>query len=306
MEPWKDSLFFKRALYSGFHEDYRKENKFQTLKIKPYLRSKNPRQEKRHRLYSRTNYLLKNFRQRYRIRADKFARIKQLTSKILRPFYGHLRSHQIKRIITKSKKKKSKILTCNEVILSHFENRLDVIIYRLNLAPSILWARRLIKAGLVFIVSAHNSLLWEGMYGGLKKLTFPLKLRDPKNLYAKTYWNYKQENWLEFKFLGQPKKKISYLLQPGDLIQCATGTSLNHFKTKSWLCQKPIPKHLMVRHKRSTDWHWYLQKFKQQISKTWEKNTESVHQAIFLQSSQYRDFDSKDRLQESFFRWAMI
>jgi len=100
-EPWKDSLLFKRALYAGFNEDYRKENKFKILKIKNYLRSKNPRQEKRNRLYTRVNFLLNNFRQRYRIRADKYARIKQITSKILRPFYGHLRPHQIKRIVKK-------------------------------------------------------------------------------------------------------------------------------------------------------------------------------------------------------------
>jgi ribosomal protein S4 len=129
---------FKRALYSGFGEDYRKENKFQILKLKKYLRSKNPRQEKRNRLYTRANFLLDNFRQRYRIRRGKLKRIKQLACKILHPFYGHLRLQQIKSIIKKSKKIKSKTLTNTEVILSHFEKRLDVVVYRINLAPSIL------------------------------------------------------------------------------------------------------------------------------------------------------------------------
>lgn len=146
-------------MYSGFGEDYRKENQFQVLKIKNYLRSKNPRQEKRNRLYTRANFLLNNFRQRSRIRADKLARIKQVASKILRPFYGHLRPQQIKQIVKKSKNTKSTVLSCNEVILSHFENRLDVVVYRLNLAPSILWARRLIKAGLVFVTPESSSLL---------------------------------------------------------------------------------------------------------------------------------------------------
>jgi ribosomal protein S4 len=106
--------------------------------LKPYLRRKNPRQEKRNRLYTRANFLLNNFRQRYRIRIDKLKRIKQVASKILRPFYGHLQPRQIKNIIKKSKKIKSKTLTSNEVILSHFEKRLDVVVYRINLAPSIL------------------------------------------------------------------------------------------------------------------------------------------------------------------------
>jgi hypothetical protein len=48
---------FKRALYSGFGEDYRKENKYKPVKIKNYLRRKNPRREKRNRLYARGNSL---------------------------------------------------------------------------------------------------------------------------------------------------------------------------------------------------------------------------------------------------------
>ena len=52
---------------------------------------------------------------------------------------------------------------------------------------------------------------------------------------------------MEFKFLGEPKTKISYLLQAGDLIQCAAGTAFNNFKTQSAFYQKPIPKHLLVK-----------------------------------------------------------
>ena len=129
---------FKRALYEGFGERLRKENKFQSLKIKPYLRHKNPRREKRNRLYHRNNILLSNFRQRFRIRANKAARIKQIAGKILRPFYGNLRQKQMRGILKKSRTRKSKYVTSNEMVLSHFENRLDVVIYRLNLAPTIL------------------------------------------------------------------------------------------------------------------------------------------------------------------------
>ena len=106
--------------------------------MKPYLRSKNPRSEKKNLLYKRVTYLLKNFRKRFRIQASKFARIKQLTQKMLNPFYGHLRLKQITQLVKKSKKIKSPVLSRNEVLLSHLENRLDVVVYRLNLAPSIL------------------------------------------------------------------------------------------------------------------------------------------------------------------------
>ena len=129
---------FKRALYSGFGERLRKENKFRTLKIRPYLRTKNPRREKRNRLYFRVGVLLANFRQKFRIRTDKAKRIKQLANKILRPFYGHLRHKQMAVILKKSRRIKSKQLSSNENVLNHLENRLDVIVYRLNLAPTIL------------------------------------------------------------------------------------------------------------------------------------------------------------------------
>ncbi len=306
LEPWKNILLFKRALYSGFGEDYRKENKFQIVNIKEYLRTKNPRRQKRNRLYARANFLLNNFRQRYRIRADKFMRIKQVASKILYPFYGHLRDRQVKKIVKKSKRIKAKNLSSQEILLSHFESRLDVVVYRLNLAPSILWARRLITAGLVFVTPAQSCSVWEGLYYGLKKLSFPLKLRDPKNLYTKTCWTYTQENWIALKFLGQPKRKISYLLQPGDLVQCAAGTNLNHFKTQAGLYRKPIPAHLLLKQKKNYSWHWHLQRFKKQTFKSWRQDSETVLAAVFLNFPQYRDLDSKDRIQESFVRWAML
>ena len=42
------------------------------------------------------------------------------------------------RIYKKKRVIKSNKLTSNEVLLSCFENRLDVVVYRLNLAPTIL------------------------------------------------------------------------------------------------------------------------------------------------------------------------
>jgi len=61
LEPWKDALLFKRALYAGFHEDYRKETRYQTLKIKNYLRSKNPRQEKKKSTLYKSQLFIKWF-----------------------------------------------------------------------------------------------------------------------------------------------------------------------------------------------------------------------------------------------------
>ena len=305
-EPWKDSLLFKRALYEGFGERLRKENRWQDLKIKPYLRRKNPRREKRNRLYHRNSILLENFRQKFRIRANKVARIKQITGKILRPFYGNLRKKQMNNILKKSRTRKSNYLTHNEMILTHFENRLDVVVYRLNLAPTILWARRLILNGSVFINNPHDAKFWDSMYSSLKKFAFPLKLRDPYHLYDKKLWTNFSKQWTKFKFLGQPKRKISYLVQPGDIIQCATGVSSNQFKTKSWLWQKPIPSHLMTHKKKTFIWHWRFQKYVHKTVNTWEENSQTTTSAIMLHMPQFRDLNSKDRVQESFLRWTIL
>ena len=305
-EPWKEILLFRRALYAGFGERLRKENRFRSLKMKPYLRRKNPRSEKRNQLYQRTAFLLANYKYHYRIFAKKHARIKQLVRKIIWPFHGHLRIKQMTNIYKKSQRIKSKMLSRNEIILSHFENRLDVVVYRLNLAPTILWARRLIQNGAIFVVSANNTTSWERMHASLKKIAFPLKLRDPKKLYSTSLWTYPAKHWATFRFLSSPQKKISYLLQAGDLIQCASGNSLHQFKTKAQLWHKPIPTHLLTKKQVRFFWEKRSQKLNQRLYNTWEQPTEHLNAAVFLHAPRFADLNTKDRIKESFFRWTML
>jgi len=304
-EPWKDALLFKRALYSGYGEVVRKENKFRPLKMRFYLRYKNPRHEKRNRLYQRNTKLLANFRQRNRIRADKAARIKQIAGKILRPFYGHLRFKQMTKLVKKSRRLKSKFISRNEILLNHLENRLDVVVYRLNYAPTILWARRLIWGGSIFVTNLKKTRFWDLMYSSLKKFAFPLKLRDPKKLYSKTLWK-PHRQLAQYKFLGEPQKKISYLVQPEDIIQCAGGISINHFKNDPILLQKPIPSHLLTMPKDEAFWVMRLQQFQHDSFQEWEQVTNPVKSAVFLHPAQFDDLGAHDRVQESFFRWAIL
>lgn len=304
-EPWKDSLLFKRALYSGSGEILRKENKFRYLKMRSYLRYKNPRYEKRNRLYQRNTKLLANFRQRNRIRADKAARIKQIAGKILRPFYGHLGFKQMTKLVKKSKRLKSKLISRNEVLLNHLENRLDVVVYRLNFAPSILWARRLIWGGSIFVTNLKKTHFWDLMYSSLKKFAFPLKLRDPKKLYSHTLWK-PHRQLAKYKFLGEPNKKISYLVQPEDIIQCTGGILMNNFKSDFTLLQKPIPSHLLTLPKDKLVWSMRFQQYQRHSFKEWEQVTDTVKSAVFLHPVQFEDLGPKDRVQESFFRWAIL
>jgi len=51
------------------------------------------------------------------------------------PFYGQLNRSQFRKIVEKSSRKKSDSIP--DLQLSQFERRLDVVVYRLNLAPNI-------------------------------------------------------------------------------------------------------------------------------------------------------------------------
>jgi len=144
------------------------------------------------------------------------------------------------------------------------------------------------------------------MYASLKKIAFPLKLRDPKKLYLTTLHTEELDHWAMFKFLGQPQKKTSYLLQPGDLIQCAAGNSLSQFKTKSLLWQKPLPTYILTKKDPRFFWDWRNRKFTSKWFNSWENTVEPFHTAIFLHAPRFGDLNSKDRITESFFRWTIF
>jgi hypothetical protein len=73
------------------------------------------------------------------------------------------------------------------------------------------------------------------MYANYKQNAYPLKLRDPQNLYKKTqlvsYTNYDYQKMAKLKFLLEPLRNIDYLTKPGDVILCAPGSLINQYKT---------------------------------------------------------------------------
>jgi hypothetical protein len=152
----------------------------------------------------------------------------------------------------------------------------------------------------------QSSMLWDSMHSPLKIFAFPLKLRDPKKLYSRTSWSHLPKHWAKFKFLGRPQKKSSYLVQPGDLIQFAKDGSLNRFKVQSWLWQKPLPSHLMTLKRKKDIWAWRSQSYINKAFNSWEQNYDSGHSAVILHTSRFEDLNSKDRVQESFLRWAIL
>ena len=296
-EPWLDPLVFKRWAYFGFIERNRKELKIthQPLKFKEYLRKRNPRFQKRNKLYWWRRKFLLDFYHNNRIRKKKAQRIKQVLGKIYLPFYGNLNKKQFTAILKKNKK-----------ILSSLENRLDVVVYRLNLAPNILWARRLIQEGSIFVSNMFSFQNWILMYSQIKHFMFPLKLRDPKNLYKTRTWLPNKKN-SKFKFLLKPIKKIHYLVKPGDLIQSAKTLRINKLKSNIRLFKKPINKNLYTIKKiQKYNWSNATKSPKAFSFLKSKEPAQHITASLFLFDARFTDLKKNDRARELFFRWITL
>jgi hypothetical protein len=300
--PWLEFLQSSRRMYTGLLARQRREQKW-TRKYAwiPYLRKKKPTVQKRNKLYRWRNNLLFSFWTRGMIRKKKGARIKKVLNKTILPFYGHLSEKQFASIKKKVQRKKTESLSRDDLLLGHFERRLDVVVYRLNLAPNIFWARKLIQDGAVFISSTTNTHLWEKVYAPLKKFIYPLKLRDPMNLYKKTIWT-PFEKTAKINFLLEPLTKIDYLVQPGEIIQCAPGALLNKFKTNSLLWKKPVPKHFLTfSDLTETQKNWQYRKNK--ISATANADNNHTILATLLFPPSYQNLLKSDRVHREFMHW---
>ena len=311
--PWLSSLTSKRNLYSGFLTSERREFKWsQKFSWIPMLRNKFDVKQKKNKLYFLRNRLLYSREHRQVIRTDKKARIKQLLAKSTLPFYGHLRLKQFARLKLKAQIKKSLSLSREDIHLGYVERRLDVIVYRLNLAPTILWARKLIQDGSIFVSpsGANKSKAFEKMYAGYKQNSYPLKLRDPQNLYKKTLWQIystkkNSTKHVKLKFLLEPLRNINYLTQPGDVILCAPGALNNQYKSNKILWQKPIPTHLLS-YSNMTETKNRFKSRSNAFQPFSRKEQTSTNVGIVMHNPTFNDLHSRDRIQKSFMRWMAL
>lgn len=320
--PWITSLISKRNMYSGFLTSERREfrwlKKFSWI---PQLRNKWDKFQKKNKLYYYRHRLLYDKQLRHIIRTDKKARIKQILAKSTLPFYGHLRLKQFARLKEKAQIKKTCFLSREDIHLGSVERRLDVVVYRLNLAPNIMWARRLIQDGSIFVSAsgANKSKSFEKMYAGYKQNTYPLKLRDPQNLYKKTLWQIYdlparmaatkkgkiRTRHVKLKFLLEPLRNINYLTQPGDVILCAPGALNNQYKTNKILWQKPIPTHLMT-YSNITETKTAFKSRSHAFQSYSRKEQTSTNVGVVLHHPTFRDLHPTDRIQKSFMRWMAL
>ena len=321
--PWRVPLLATRALYKGFHtRDRRVLKTTRAYTWIPYFRKRRPVHTKKNKLYRHRERLLQDWDGTTLIRQKKKARIKQVLQKTTLPFYGHLRPKQFARITEKTRTKKSTLLSREEFQLSSLESRLDVVVYRLNLAPTFFWARKLIQDGSIFVCSGKrdNSKEFEKLYAHYKHNAYPLKLRDPLSLYKKTPWNTtitlnsklfddKDNDYpkisTKLKFLLEPMRNINYLTSPGDVILCAPGALQNKYKSNKALWKKPIPTNLLSYSAITESKNNFVGRFNKlkRISRTTE-DTMNVGVVIF--SPTFNDLPKHDRIQRSFLRWMSL
>lgn len=315
--PWLSSLISTRGVYTGFLTSARRE--FLWLKRyswTPMLRNKLEYRQKRNRIYFHRSRLLYTKENIQKFDANKNARIKQILSKTILPFYGNLRLKQFAKITKKSLIKKTELLSRDDIKLNYLESRLDVVVYRLNLAPNIFWARKLIQDGSIFVSSVKNKndKSFENMHANYKNNAYPLKLRDPQNLYRKTKLpNFGQTMYdskpkylaTKLKFLLEPLRNINYLTQPGDVILCAPGALNNQHKSNKILWQKPIPTHLLTYSNLTESKNKFKSRFNI-ISETSRKDQTSTNVGVVLFSPTVKDLHKYDRVQRSFLRWMSL
>lgn len=313
--PWLSYLLSKRNLYSGFLQPERRSLKWlQKFSWIPLLRNKIDKRQKKTKLYFYRQRLLYTWNKDTRIKTNKKARIKQLLTKSTLPFYGHLRLHQFDKLKQKAHSKKSLSLASDEIHLGYLERRLDVVVYRLNLAPNILWARKLIQDGSIFVSPSgvNKAKAFEKMYAGYKQNAYPLKLRDPQNLYKKTLWDIYwtkdksiKTHYVKLKFLLEPLRNINYLTQPGDVILCAPGALHNKYKTNRLLWQKPIPTHLLS-YSNVTETKNAFEKRTNAFKPFSRKSQKTTNVGIVLHNPKFEDLGKKDRIQKAFMRWMSL
>lgn len=306
IRPWLDYLQTKRRIYNGLLPLRRKEHYWLKKYVYvPYLQKKKPGRQKKNKLYQLHNRLLFPFWTRGLRNKKKIKHIQHILSKIILPFYGHLSLKQFQRLGKDIQRKKLKSLAIYNNKISMFEQRLDVCAYRLNLAPTIFWARKLIENGGIFVSSTYNLNSWEKLYGNLKNAVFPIKLRDPKNLYRKSFFKYFSFSKQIRKFFIPPLRKINYLLKPGELIYCATNSFLNQFKTNSVLWKKPIPSHFLTFSDLT------------EINKSWINSDNSISSfstpenklttiSTLLFAPTFFTLAKNDRINPSFIRWIFL
>lgn len=300
--PWRDALMFKRYIYTGSERTIRKQIKHLPLSIKPALRLKQARLEHRNKLFKWFNILFRIKDDSNTFQKGKHARIKQILSRIVLSFYGRTKIQHFKYLYEKAQGIKSNTITKLESILSKLELRLDVLIYRLNLAPSLFWAKQLIETGQIFVYRSTKQTDWIHMNQHLWKIAFPLRLRDPKMVYSKNPW-LKSLHLQRFNFFLAPITNPNYIAQVGDIVYSSPHSTLNKFQANIKLFKKPIPAYLMTNKEAKFIWDAKLKMPRLISTAMWQKEGQHSLASVILFHPRFSDLEENDRITLNSFAW---
>lgn len=176
--PWLNPILYKKRLYRIIRDNV-------------YLRLKRPNYHKRNKIYFNYTRTLFN-KWTPAIKKQRYFYLNVVLSKIILAVYGHLKLKQFKQIVKSNNRIKPKQNTRLTYLLNRLERRLDVLVYRLNIAPTIQWARELIRLGMISVDSivtqkpnylVNNFALIQ--YSSNKKHRDRLKLFFNKKLFKK-------------------------------------------------------------------------------------------------------------------------
>jgi ribosomal protein S4 len=160
---WRKNTWFEALVYprsKSFFLNRKFPGSLYSHKYKPhwmfhtapriYRRIKKPLDYKHNKLYFLFKKMFFSF-YRPAIKLNKMRRIKHILKSFFLPFYGHRTLKQVKNIMKTQRFKKTLIQSTIGYLVRMFEQRLDVMLYKCNLAPTILVSRQLISSRCIFI-----------------------------------------------------------------------------------------------------------------------------------------------------------
>jgi len=325
---WQSIMKYKRYLYIGGYKPITKAAiKFNIVqKYRPFARNKHPDFFKRNKLFYWYGRLLKNFRGKFVVQSQKHVRIGNVLSKIIYPFYGHWHRKQFKKLTFKIQFLKSMLKSKEELLLSKLECRLDVLAYRLNLVPTLAWARDFVRNGGLYVYNKNYN--WDKVFGSLLNVAYPLSLRDPKSIYTTNYdiivWSllkyrflnvFKKNTWVwlnrsqfsNMKFFSVPILNPDYLTKPGDVVQTTPYfLQQQEYKIRLSLLFKPIPKHLYTVSDFRWFWVFYRDYYSLQATAFWQRKSLSYISAVVLKIPKWKNFQYEDRIKSNNFKYLFL
>lgn len=252
MNKWLNPLLHNRKLFQ-FH--------LITLKT---AQKKHPHRRKRYKVYAWLNSTLHNSWSPG-LRVKKLFRLRQLLfGKIVLPSLGYLKHKQFLQIKKNTANIKPLGLqnSRSAIFLGKFERRLDILIYKLNFAPTIQWARNFVESGLVYVSHLTDKSPINYTASLTKRQKFPLLKNLRKNMLnffdsqiSGHFWRKKTSNISRKGFnMPIPRTLAAYRVRLRSIVHWSS-QNIQTFFYKG-LFNKITPKYFMQNKNKTINYFW--------------------------------------------------